>query len=199
MSCHCLRCLCIMLHFVGSLSFCSQEADECPSPPQIFPRTKFKLISEDFFFYYQGLSPCIQHYWGLSLYVMCKISTEQKVTMYVLVRNTSSKQKFAQKTRNIEEHKRELKPLSVSHTSMKLCCFIKGSVHCPSRWQSEPSQDYQTFSPKSCHLPFYSCRRLKAEHKDGSFTLLMLLLSYLHTLTFAKCSRGKLSVFCLVD
>lgn len=164
-----------------------------------FSKNKVQAHIRRFFFYYQGLSSCIQHYWGLSPFsVFCKISTEQKVTIYVLVRNISSKRKFAQK-RNIEEHKRELKLLSVSHTSMKPCCFIKGSVHCPSRWQSEPGQDYQTFSPKSCHRPFCSCRRLKAEHKDGSFTLLMLRLSYLHTLTFAKCSTGKLSVFCLVD
>lgn len=35
-------------HFVGSLSFCSQEAHGCPSLPQIFPGTKFQLIPEDF-------------------------------------------------------------------------------------------------------------------------------------------------------
>lgn len=35
-------------HFVGSLSFCSQEADGYPSPPQIFPRKKFQLTPEDF-------------------------------------------------------------------------------------------------------------------------------------------------------
>lgn len=44
---HCFKCICITLHFVGSLSFHSQEADGYPSP-QIFPRTKFQLMPEDF-------------------------------------------------------------------------------------------------------------------------------------------------------
>lgn len=95
---HCLKCLCTTLHFVGSLSFCSQEADGCPSPPQIFPRTKCQLIPQDFVFpevYHLPFNAtCIQHY-NPFLLSMCKISTEQKVITYVLVRNISSKQKFA--------------------------------------------------------------------------------------------------------
>lgn len=37
---------------------------------------------------------------------------------------------------------------------------------------------------------------VKAEHEDGSSTLLMLLLNYLHSLSFAKCSTGRLGIFC---
>lgn len=55
--------------------------------------------------------------------------------------------------------------------------------------------DFQSKMMSSFHSIF--AEDLKAEREDGSSALLLLLLNYLHTLAFTKCSTGKVDVFSL--
>lgn len=96
------------------------------------------------------------------------------------------------KNRRALEGTKLSKLYSVSHPSIKL--FIKGFVHCPSRWQSWPSENYRIFSAKLSFFFFFSCRR-PASWKWGQFFHTLLFFNSLLTLTVAKCSSRQLGVF----
>lgn len=161
-----------------------------------FPATKVPAHSRRLCCYPWCLSPFIQCYWDFPPFLlsMCKISTEQKVAMYIIMKKIISKQICVEtkKNRRALEGTKLSKLYSVSHPSIKL--FIKGFVHCPSRWQSWPSENYRIFSAKLSFFFFFSCRR-PASWKWGQFFHTLLFFNSLLTLTVAKCSSRQLGVF----
>lgn len=90
-----------------------------------FPATKVPTRSRRLCCYPWCLSPSIQCYWDFPPFLLstCKISTEQKVAMYIIMKKIISKQKFAWRKKN----RRALegtKLYSVSHPSIKLILFF---------------------------------------------------------------------------
>lgn len=159
-----------------------------------FPATKVPARSRRLCCYPWCLSPSIQCYWDFPPFLLstCKISTEQKVAVYIIMKKIISKQKFAWRKKN----RRALegtKLYSVSHPSIKLIlffCTLSFSLMIRTEWELS---DFQ------CKIVFFfclfcSCRR-PASWKWGQFFHTLLFFHSLLTLTVAKCSSRQLGVF----
>lgn len=165
-----------------------------------FPATKVPARSRRLCCYPWCLSPSIQCYWDFPPFLLstCKISTEQKVAVYIIMKKIISKQKFAwrKKKRALEG----TKLYSVSHPSIKLillrALYTVLLTDNPD-WVRIIGFSVQNFSAKDfCFVLFWFVLAgdLKAENEANSSTLCCFFHSLL-TLTVAKCSSGQLGVF----